>query len=169
MIENRKRIKNVSAGVGDIPVSAPAKDSSVSDQLKGAQEQKGDPRRKQPSKSDIDPFSELDSTFYRNFVEMINRDMADSSLNVEEMASRMGMSRVQFYRKLKALTNYSPADLLRLIRLRKAKLLLATEECTVAEVAYKVGFSSPSYFAKCFKDQFGELPSELQGRTSKMA
>lgn len=120
-------------------------------------------------KSSVDPFSELDSTFYRNFVAMVDRDMGDAELSVEEMASRMGMSRVQFYRKLKALTNYSPADLLRLFRLRRAKeLLMADDEITVAEVAYKVGYSSPSYFAKCFKDQFGELPSELQGRTSRI-
>ncbi len=169
LIDNRQRLKSLSSGVADIPVAAPKQDGGASEKDSSQGDEKKEGRRKQMGKTGVDPFSELDSTFYRNFVEMINRDMADSSLNVEEMASRMGMSRVQFYRKLKALTNYSPADLLRLIRLRKAKELLATEDCTVAEVAYKVGFSSPSYFAKCFKDQFGELPSELQGRTSKIS
>lgn len=120
-------------------------------------------------RNSADPFSELDSTFYRNFVAVINKEMGNAELSIEEIASQLGMSRVQFYRKLKALTNYSPADLLRLFRLRKAKeILMADDETTVAEVAYKVGFSSPSYFAKCFKEQFGELPSELQARTSKL-
>ena len=117
-----------------------------------------------------DPFSELDSRFYRDFVAMVEKDMGDPELSVEEMASRMGMSRVQLYRKMKALTNYSPADLLRLFRLRRAKEILASSDAlTVAEVAYQVGFSSPSYFSKCFREQFGELPSDWQGRTSRIS
>lgn len=154
VIANRKLLK--AAPGAEVPVPELPKSAKKTNKAEGA-------------KSSVDPFSELDSTFYRNFVAMVDRDMGDAELSVEEMASRMGMSRVQFYRKLKALTNYSPADLLRLFRLRRAKeLLMADDEITVAEVAYKVGYSSPSYFAKCFKDQFGELPSELQGRTSRI-
>ena len=66
------------------------------------------------------------------------------------------MSRVQLYRKLKSLTNYSPNELLRQMRLKKAASLLASSDMTVAEIAYEVGFSSPSYFTKCYKEQFGE-------------
>lgn len=125
--------------------------------------------RKAPAKNSSDPFSEIDSSFYRNFVEIVGKELGNADLTVEELASRCGMSRVQFYRKIKALTNYSPADLLRLMRLRRAKeLLVGDSELTVAEVGYQVGFSSPSYFAKCYKTQFGELPSETQQRTSRL-
>lgn len=125
--------------------------------------------RRAPAKSSSDPFSEIDSTFYRNFVEIVGKELGNADLTVEDLASRCGMSRVQFYRKIKALTNYSPADLLRLMRLRRAKeLLVGDSELTVAEVGYQVGFSSPSYFAKCYKTQFGELPSETQQRTSRL-
>lgn len=154
VIENRARMKAHPGA--EVPVPELPRETKKS-------------KKNEPVRSSADPFSELDSTFYRNFVAMVNKEMGNAELSVEEMAAKIGMSRVQFYRKLKALTNYSPADLLRLFRLRKAKeILMSDDETTVAEVAYKVGFSSPSYFAKCFKDQFGELPSELQGRTSKM-
>ena len=71
----------------------------------------------------------------------------------------MGMSRVQLYRKMKSLTNYSPNELIRITRLKKAYSMLSALDITVSEVAYKVGFSSPSYFAKCYKDYFGESPA----------
>ena len=61
--------------------------------------------------------------------------------------------------------NYSPNELLRQIRLKKAALLLATSEMTVAEIAYEVGFSAPSYFAKCYKEQYGESPTDFLKRT----
>ena len=86
--------------------------------------------------------------------------MQDSSLNVEELRREMGMSRVQLYRKLKSLTNSSPNELLRRLRLRRASSLLATTDKSVSEVAYEVGFSSPSYFAKCYREEFGVSPTE---------
>lgn len=126
--------------------------------------------RKMPLKSAADPLSEIDSAFYRKFVEMAEKEIGNPDLTVEDLAGHAGMSRVQFYRKLKAITNYSPADLLKLMRLRRAKEMLITDsEVTVSEVGYKVGFSSPSYFAKCYKAQFGELPSETQRRTSRLS
>ena len=85
----------------------------------------------------------------------------DPELNVEDLGRDMGMSRVQLYRKLKSLTNYSPNELLRRMRLKKAASLLAASDMTVAEIAYEVGFSSPSYFTKCYKEQFGESPTDF--------
>lgn len=84
-------------------------------------------------------------------------------LNVEDLGRDMGMSRVQLYRKLKSLTNYSPNELLRQMRL-KSRFLLAASDMTIAEVAYEVGFSSPSYFTKCYKEQFGESPTDFLKR-----
>ncbi len=70
----------------------------------------------------------------------------------------MGLSRVQLYRKVKALTGYSIVELIRITRLKKARTLLRGGEKTVSEVSYEVGFSSPSYFNKCYKDYFGQTP-----------
>ena len=80
-------------------------------------------------------------------------------MSVEDIGKEMGMSRVQLYRKMKSLTNYSPNELIRITRLKKAYSMLSALDITVSEVAYKVGFSSPSYFAKCYKDYIGESPA----------
>ncbi len=111
--------------------------------------------------------SEIDSRFYRRFVEIVEGNISDSSLSVEEIADRIGMSRVQMYRKIKAITNYSPVELIRNIRLAKASRMLKTTETTVSEVAYAVGFSTPGYFTKCYKERYGESPTDTQSRTSK--
>ncbi len=111
---------------------------------------------------------DLDSDFYRAFTKIVEEELANSELTTEEVAERMGFSRTQLYRKLKALTNYSPNELIRNMRLRKARHLLATTEDTVSQIAYAVGFNSPSYFSKCFKECYGELPADIQRRTSKV-
>lgn len=108
--------------------------------------------------------SEVDKGFVDRFRQLIEENMADSDLSVEDLGSKMGMSRVQLYRKLKALTNYSPVELLRIARLKKAASLLASSEKTVSEVTYEVGFTSPSYFTKCYKEYFGESPTDFLKR-----
>ena len=74
----------------------------------------------------------------------------------------MNLSRVQLYRKVKSVTNMSPVELLRTARLNRAYQLLITTEKTVSEVAYAVGFSAPSYFTKCFKEEYGVLPNDVR-------
>ena len=111
---------------------------------------------------------DIDSDFYRQFLALVDREIANSDLSVEDLASDMGLSRVQFYRKLKSLTNYSPAELLRIIRLKRADTLLRTTEQSISEILYSVGFSSPSYFTKCYREYFGETPTDVQKRTSKI-
>lgn len=108
--------------------------------------------------------SDLDKDFVSRFKALIEDKMREPDLNVEDLGRDMGMSRVQLYRKLKSLTNYSPNELLRQIRLKKAASLLASSEMTVSEIAYEVGFSSPSYFTKCYKEQFGESPTDFLKR-----
>ncbi|WP_294633795.1 substrate-binding domain-containing protein [uncultured Bacteroides sp.] len=108
--------------------------------------------------------SDMDKDFVYRFRTLVEEKMKDAELNVEDLGRDMGMSRVQLYRKLKSLTNYSPNELLRQIRLKKAASLLASADMTVAEIAYEVGFSSPSYFTKCYKEQFGESPTEFLKR-----
>lgn len=107
---------------------------------------------------------DMDKNFVEKFKALIEEKMGDSGLNVEDLGKDMGLSRVQLYRKIKSLTNYSPNELLRIARLKKAASLLASSEMTVAEVGYEVGFSSPSYFTKCYKEQFGESPTDFLKR-----
>lgn len=107
---------------------------------------------------------DMDKDFVEKFKTLIDAKMGDSGLNVEDLGKEMGLSRVQLYRKIKSLTNYSPNELLRIARLKRAASLLASSDMTVAEIGYEVGFSSPSYFAKCYKEQFGESPTDLLKR-----
>lgn len=107
---------------------------------------------------------DIDKDFVSRFKSLVEEKMRDPELNVEDLGKDMGLSRVQLYRKLKSLTNYAPNELLRQARLKKATSLLASKEMTVAEIAYEVGFSSPSYFTKCYKEQFGESPTDFLKR-----
>lgn len=111
-----------------------------------------------------EPVSDVDKGFVDRFRELIEENLADSELSVEDLGSKMGLSRVQLYRKIKALTNYSPNELVRIARLKKAASLLASSEKTISEITYEVGFTSPSYFIKCYKDYFGESPTDFLKR-----
>lgn len=111
--------------------------------------------------------SSLDKTFLERFREQLDENLSNPELNVEELGKSLGLSRVQLYRKIKSLTNYSPNELLRMARLKKAVILLGASEMTVAEIAYEVGFSSPSYFSKCYKEQYGETPVEYLKRVGR--
>ena len=108
--------------------------------------------------------SDVDKGFVDRFRELIEENLADSELSVEDLGGKMGLSRVQLYRKIKALTNYSPNELVRIARLKKAASLLASSEKTISEITYEVGFTSPSYFTKCYKDYFGESPTDFLKR-----
>ena len=108
---------------------------------------------------------DMDKDFVERFKSLIEAKMGDSELNVEDLGKEMGLSRVQLYRKIKSLTNFAPNELLRMARLKKAASLLASSDMTIAEVGYEVGFTSPSYFTKCYKEQFGESPTEFLKRS----
>ena len=103
-----------------------------------------------------------DSRFMADFGRVVRERMSDSSLSVETISSALGLSRVQMYRKVKQLTGQSPVEIIRVTRLKKAERLLKTTKMTVSEISYDVGFSSPSYFSKCFKDYFGVQPGEVR-------
>ena len=104
--------------------------------------------------------NETDKTFAVQLRKIIQDNLSDNEFNVERIGDEIGLSRVQLYRKVKALTGYSPVEMLRKARLTRARHLLQTTERTVSEVAYAVGFSTPSYFSKCYKDEFGESPKK---------
>lgn len=104
--------------------------------------------------------NETDKTFVTQLRKIIQENLGDSEFNVERIGDEIGLSRVQLYRKVKALTGHSPVEMLRKARLMRARHLLRTTEKSVSEVAYSVGFSTPSYFSKCYKDEFGESPKK---------
>jgi len=123
---------------------------------------------KEPAAADEAPATErevaepaITDTFLLKFRDFIEKNMSDSDLNVETIGAELGLSRVQLYRKMKALTGQSPVELLRTARLQKGRQLLQTSGKTISEIAYEVGFTAPSYFTKCFKDEFGISPSDL--------
>lgn len=103
-----------------------------------------------------------EEAFIQRFRDVVTKQMSNSDLSVEDIGSELNLSRVQLYRKIKALTGQSPVELTRHIRLKRGRDLLETTDMTISEIAYKVGFTAPSYFTKCFKDEFGILPGELR-------
>ena len=132
LIENRKRLKEVFSAGFFSKVNAPEMDKDT------------------------------DKSFINRFRHLLEDNYTESELNVEDLGKNMGLSRSQLYRKTKALTNYSPNELLRIVRLQKALELINTSELSVSEIAYRVGFTSPSYFAKCFKDHYNQSPTDLR-------
>tara|TARA_R110000822_G_scaffold76473_4_gene183881 strand:- start:1394 stop:2644 length:1251 start_codon:yes stop_codon:yes gene_type:complete len=103
----------------------------------------------------------LDKDFIEKVLNYINNNIDDPDLSVEVLASKLNLSRSQFYRKIKALTNQTANEFLRNIRIERAKQIIENGNTNISEVCYKVGFSTPSYFTKCFKEHFGILPTEV--------
>lgn len=108
-------------------------------------------------KSDV---SDLDKSFAERFRSLIEQNLKHTNFSVEDMATQMGIGRTQLYRKIKSLTGLSPIEILRVARLKKAADLLHRTDMSVSQVTYETGFSSPSYFTKCFKEYFGVNPKE---------
>lgn len=106
----------------------------------------------------------VEQQFINDFTHYVEKAIANPELNVDEIAEALGLSRSNLYRKIKSLTDYSPNELIRTIRVKYAKQLLNSKAKSISEVAYEVGFSSPSYFAKCFKDFYNESPTEYLER-----
>lgn len=101
-----------------------------------------------------------DEQFTKRLKEQIEQHLNNSELSVEMLSERLGVSRTQLFRKTKQLMGISPVDLIRRARLRKAQQMLRNTDTNIQQVAYEVGFTSPSYFTKCYKEFFGINPSE---------
>ncbi|MFO7671770.1 MAG: DNA-binding response regulator, partial [Bacteroidales bacterium] len=102
-----------------------------------------------------------DERFLSRAMEVIEKRLSDPDFGVDLFGKEVGMSHSQLYRKIHALTNLSPVELIRTIRLKRAASLLKQKYGNISEVAYKTGFSSPAYFSDCFQKQFGKSPSEF--------
>lgn len=101
--------------------------------------------------------------FTRKCCEIINEHLDDAQLSVEMLAGLMNINRSHFQRKIKTLTGYSPSELIKTIRLEKAREMLLRKEGNITEIAYATGFTSQSYFTKCYSDHFGHPPSQTTG------
>ena len=114
----------------------------------------------------VDPgkitITSLDEQLIQKALGCIEKNMDNAEYNVEALSADMGMSRMNLYRKLQSITGQSPTEFIRTIRLKRAAQLLEGSQLTIAEVADRVGFNSASYFSKCFKEQFGMLPTQYQ-------
>ncbi|MBC8052681.1 MAG: response regulator [Sphingobacteriaceae bacterium] len=108
-----------------------------------------------------------DEKFLSNVLEYIESRISDHTLSVEDICREIGLSRTHLYRKTKALTGLSMADVIRNIRLKRAVQLLEQEKLNINEVAYMVGFLDVDYFRKCFKTEYGFTPSEFQKSSLK--
>lgn len=101
----------------------------------------------------------LDEKLVNRALKIVEEKISDADFSVEDLSHELGMSRVHLYKKLQALTGKSPLEFIRSIRLQHAAQLLEKSQLTVSEVAYKVGFNNPKYFAKYFREEFQVLPS----------
>ena len=102
----------------------------------------------------------LDNDFIQKILHFINENISEPELTVELLSSKIFLSRSQLYRKIKTLTGVSVNEFIRNVRLEKAKQLIEKGNNNINEISYKVGFTSPSYFAKCYKTKYGHLPNQ---------
>ena len=107
--------------------------------------------------------TQRDCEFVAKIQEVIADQLADENFSIDTLAEQMNMSRSNFYRKIKALSGMSPNDYLKALRMNKAAELIQGGT-RISEVAAQVGFTSSSYFAKCFKEEYGQTPSQFQDR-----
>ncbi len=108
-----------------------------------------------------------DERFLNKALELVEAHIADTAFTAEVFAREMYLSQMQFHRKIKAMTNRSPWEFVRTIRLERSSQLLEKKAGTVAEIAYQVGYSDPSHFADAFRKQFGVNPSEFMQSKQK--
>ena len=114
-----------------------------------------------PTEISITP---LDEQFIGKVQDVLDTHLTDSEFSMEQFSELMGMSRMQLHRKLKALTGLSTSEFVRTQRLKLAASLLEKSDANISEVCFMVGFNSPSYFTKCFKEAYNCLPSEYASR-----
>jgi len=112
-------------------------------------------------KEEVKKLSNLEEQFMNKVMEVIEDHLPEEEFSIEQFGKEVGMSRVQLHRKLKALSGKSASNYLRSVRLSKARKMIKEEKGNISEIAYSVGFSSPAYFTRCFKEEYGYPPSDL--------
>lgn len=166
---DEKRVESYSSGA-DSYITKPFRSEVLTTRIQNLLS-----RREQVQKSFDSPaggaissnMEEMDKQFINQFRCFVEDHIDRPDLDMDALASHLAMSRIQLWRKLKGLTNHSPNEWVRIIRLHRAQQMLATTDLSIAEICYDTGFSTPSYFTKCYKDYFGELPNEYRKRIRK--
>ena len=110
--------------------------------------------------------TQADEKWFNRLNEIIQENISNTEFSVDQLTRSVNMSRTLLYAKVKAVTGLTPNEFIRLVRLRKAAEYLAGNEYKINEICYMVGFNSPSYFAKCFQNQFGVLPKDFINNTN---
>ncbi|MBQ9678111.1 MAG: substrate-binding domain-containing protein [Prevotella sp.] len=157
-IESMRRRHRLERQAFSMVVNVPQSETPASDSPNTQQQAITDVTQEEQKQIEAD----ADARFLERLRQYVQEQMSDSDFSVEELAAQMGVSRVQLYRKVKAQTGRTPVDIIRLSRLNRSKVLLQTTDLSVSEVAYQVGFTAPSYFTKCFKEEFGMLPGDTR-------
>ncbi len=121
-------------------------------------------RRQIEVKASTIRITSMDEKLIQNAIRIVENNITDPDFSVEDLSHELGMSRVHLYKKLLALTGKSPLEFIRTIRLQQAAQLLEKSQLSVSEIAYKVGFNNPKYFAKYFKEEYKVLPSAYSNR-----
>jgi transcriptional regulator GlxA family with amidase domain len=103
----------------------------------------------------------------KKIMEAVEKNIGNEGFGVDDLAKEACLSRTNLNRKVHALTNLSPAELIRYVRLQRANEMLEKNAGSVSEIAFQVGFGSSSYFTACFRERFGVLPSEIQHKNHK--
>lgn len=134
----------------------------ISNLLQARRQRKNDEAKQMLLVEDIQTDEPGERMFLERFKKAAKSHIGDANLRMDDLGSELSLSKVQMYRKVKALTGKTPAEVLREMRMQKAYSLLKQTDKTISEVAAEVGFAIPGYFSACFKKQFGINPTELR-------
>lgn len=163
--EESQRIEGYEHGA-DAYITKPFSDNlllvRISNLLQARRQRKNDEAKQMLSAEDIQTDEPGERMFLERFKKVAKSHIGDANLRMDDLGSELSLSKVQMYRKVKALTGKTPAEVLREMRMQKAYSLLKQTDKTISEVAAEVGFAIPGYFSACFKKQFGINPTELR-------
>lgn len=163
--EESQRIEGYEHGA-DAYITKPFSDHlllvRISNLLQARRQRKNDEVKQMLSAEDIQTDEPGERMFLERFKKVAKSHIGDANLRMDDLGSELSLSKVQMYRKVKALTGKTPAEVLREMRMQKAYSLLKQTDKTISEVAAEVGFAIPGYFSACFKKQFGINPTELR-------
>lgn len=163
--EESQRIEGYEHGA-DAYITKPFSDHlllvRISNLLQARRQRKNDEAKQMLSAEDIQTDEPGERMFLERFKKAAKSHIGDANLRMDYLGSELSLSKVQMYRKVKALTGKTPAEVLREMRMQKAYSLLKQTDKTISEVAAEVGFAIPGYFSACFKKQFGINPTELR-------
>ena len=162
---DKNEIKGLKTGADDY-ITKPFNSEKLKIRVANLLEQRRQLQKKYSSSFELNQITidGPDEKFLKKLKDVLNEHISNPEFNAQHLSEKMYMSRMQLHRKLKALTGLSTTEFIRLERLNLAKNLLLQNNSTIAEIAYSVGFNTPSYFIKCFKETFKYTPSEYQSK-----